>query len=238
MAVSGMVEFAGFPRGFNAIVVGATGGIGGAIADLLEADPACGAVVRLSRSGAPRVDLLDEASIAAVAAELAPNGPYHLIVTAVGILRNDILEPEKALRALDPVQMAASFAINAIGPALVIKHFSPLLPRAGRSVMATLSAKVGSIGDNRLGGWHSYRASKAALNQLIKTSAVEIARTRPEACLLALHPGTVATRLSAGYQPAHEVFTPEDGAGRLIAVMASAEGTGRFLAYDGSEIPW
>jgi len=228
----------GFPSGFRAIVIGATGGIGAALTARLSQSPECGSVTGLSRSSHPAIDLLDEAKIADAAAELAASAPYHLIVTAVGILHGDGLAPEKALKALDPGVMARSFAINAIGPALVIKHFAPLLPKHGRCVLATLSARVGSIGDNRLGGWHSYRASKAALNQFIKTSSVEIARNRPDACVLALHPGTVATGLSSGFNPTHEVFTPDDAARRLLAVMSSAHGTGRFLAYDGSEIPW
>ncbi|MDZ4842709.1 MAG: SDR family NAD(P)-dependent oxidoreductase [Hyphomicrobium aestuarii] len=234
--------FARFPDRFRAIVIGASGGIGGAIATALAVHPQCSAVARLSRSAIPvdgtPIDLLDEVSIAAAAASLAANAPYHLIVTAVGVLRGDGLEPEKSLRALDANMLARSFAINAIGPALVIKHFAPLLPKSGPCVLATLSAKVGSIGDNRLGGWYAYRASKAALNQLIRSSAVEIARTRPDARVLALHPGTVATKFSDGYNPSHEVFTPADAARRLLAVMAASDGSGQFLSHDGTEIPW
>ncbi len=224
-----------FPEGFWAVVVGASGGIGGGLVRALEAHPRCGRVVGLSRPG---VDLRDEATIAEAAAVLADGGPYHLVVTAVGQLQTATLTPEKALRALDARQMAESYAINAIGPALVIKHFAPLLPKSGRSVLATLSARVGSIGDNRLGGWYSYRASKAALNQLIRTASIEVARGRPDARLLALHPGTVATRLSAPFQATHEVFTPDDAAARLLQVMATAEATGAFLAYDGTRIDW
>ena len=228
----------GFPSGFKTIVIGASGGIGSAFVAALRADAQCGGVTALSRSSTPRVDLLDEATLAAAAADLAPGGPYHLIVTAVGILQNEALQPEKSLRALDPGQMAASYAINAIGPALVIKHFAPLLPKAGRSVIATLSARVGSIADNRLGGWYSYRAAKAALNQLIHSAAIEVARTRPDAILLALHPGTVHTRLSRPFKATHEVFTPVDAVERLLEVIESAKVSGRFLAYDGREIEW
>ena len=228
----------GLPADFKAIVIGATGGIGRAFAAALGADRHCGGVTALSRASSPRVDLLDEASLAAAAAELAATGPYHLIITAVGILQNEQLQPEKSLRALDPAQMAASFAINAIGPALVIKHFAPLLPKTGRSVIATLSARVGSIGDNRLGGWYSYRAAQAALNQLIHSAAIEVARTRPEAVLLALHPGTVDTRLSKPFKATHEVFTPVDAAERMLDVIETAKVSGSFLAYDGSQIEW
>lgn len=227
-----------FPAGFRAIVLGANGGIGAALVAALQSEPNCAHVTALSRSSHPKIDLLDEPTLAAAAAELAPAGPYHLIITAIGILQNDTLQPEKSLRALDPAQMAASYAINAIGPALVIKHFAPLLPREGRAILATLSARVGSISDNRLGGWYSYRASKSALNQLIRTASVEVARTKPDALLLALHPGTVATKLSAPYKTTHDIFTPQDAATRMLAAINSAAKTGQFLAYDGSTIAW
>jgi len=233
-----MTLFSDFPDGFQAIVIGASGGIGSACVAALAAENRCARVVGLSRTSLPKVDLLDEATLAQAAATLASEGPYHLIITSVGILQSENLQPEKSLRALDPEMLARSFAINAIGPALVIKHFAPLLPKLGRSVLATLSARVGSIEDNRLGGWYGYRASKSALNQIVRTASVEIARTKPNAVLLALHPGTVATRLSQSFSPAHEVFTPSDAASRLLAVMSAAQTTGQFLAYDGSNIPW
>jgi NAD(P)-dependent dehydrogenase (short-subunit alcohol dehydrogenase family) len=229
-----------FPDGFKAIIVGATGGIGAALADALDADPACAGVVRLGRSTLPSIDVTDEASLAAAASTLTASGPYHLIITAVGVLHDGTLSPEKSLRALNPAQMALSFAVNAIGPALVIKHFAPLLPKSGRGVLATLSARVGSIGDNRLGGWYSYRAAKAGLNQLVHSAAIEIGRTRPDAVVLALHPGSVATKLTGPFQVNHEVFSPADAAQRLLAVIerANPEHTGQFLAYDGTVIPW
>lgn len=229
-----------FPVGFKAIIIGATGGIGAALADALDADPACANVVRLGRSTLPSIDVTDEASLAAAASDLAASGPFHLIITAVGVLHDGTLNPEKSLRALNPAQMALSYAVNAIGPALVIKHFAPLLPKSGRSVHATLSARVGSIGDNRLGGWYSYRAAKAGLNQLVHSAAIEIGRTRPDAVVLALHPGSVATKLTGPFNPNHDVFSPDDAAKRLLAVIADATPahSGQFLAYDGSIIPW
>jgi NAD(P)-dependent dehydrogenase (short-subunit alcohol dehydrogenase family) len=229
-----------FPDGFKAIIIGATGGIGAALADALQADPACGGVVRLGRATLPSIDVTDEPSLAAAAAALTASGPYHLIITAVGVLHDGTLSPEKSLRALNPAQMALSFAVNAIGPTLVIKHFAPLLPKSGRGVLATLSARVGSIGDNRLGGWYSYRAAKAGLNQLVHSAAIEIGRTRPDAIVLALHPGSVATKLTGPFNVNHEVFTPSDAASRLLGVIAGAkpDQTGHFLAYDGSTIPW
>ena len=233
-----MTEPCAFPTGFKAIVVGASGGIGSAFVVALRADSCCGAVAALSRSSSPRIDLLDEATLAAAATELAPVGPYHLIITAVGILQNAAIQPEKALKAINPRQMADSFAINTIGPALVIKHFAQLLPKSERCVMAVLSARVGSIGDNRLGGWYSYRASKAALNQIVRTAAVEVARSRPKSVLLTLHPGTVDTRLSRPFRAPAEVFTPADAVEKLLEVIKGAQTTGSFLAYDGSQIEW
>ena len=137
--------------------------------------------------------------------------------------------------------MAKAFALNAIGPALIMKHILPLLPREGRSVFATLSAKVGSIGDNSLGGWYSYRASKAALNQLLRTAAIECSRTRPEAICVALHPGTVETGLSSPFaRTGLDVQTPDACARHLLAVIdALAPGdTGTFRSYRGEIIPW
>ncbi len=134
--------------------------------------------------------------------------------------------------------MARAFAINTIGPALLIKHFADLLPRQGRCVLAMLSARVGSIGDNRLGGWYSYRAAKAALNQVVRTAAIEIARRRPDALLLALHPGTVRTRLSAAFTSPEQGLTPEESAARLLAVMDAATESGVFLDQNGAVVPW
>jgi NAD(P)-dependent dehydrogenase (short-subunit alcohol dehydrogenase family) len=146
--------------------------------------------------------------------------------------------PEKRLADLDPAILARAFAINAIGPALLIKHFADLLPRQGRCVFATLSARVGSIGDNRLGGWYAYRASKAALNQMLRTAAIEIARKRPEALLLALHPGTVRTGLSAPFTAPGQGITPGECAARLLRVMECAVETGTFLDHRGDPVPW
>ena len=153
----------------------------------------------------------------------------------------DGLTPEKSWRDLDVAHMARSFAVNAIGPALLMKHFLPLLPRQGRSVFATLSARVGSIGDNRLGGWYSYRSSKAALNQLVRTAAIELARRRPAALCVALHPGTVETRLSAPFvKRSADVQTAEYAANRLLGVIErlSPANTGGFFDFRGEPVPW
>jgi NAD(P)-dependent dehydrogenase (short-subunit alcohol dehydrogenase family) len=209
------------------LVIGSTGGIGAAF---LAAIPGAHALSR------PTLDLTDEASIAAAAASL--DGPFERIIDATGALTIDGHGPEKRLADLDPAVMARAFAINAIGPALLIKHFSEKLPRTGRCVFATLSARVGSIGDNRLGGWYSYRASKAALNQILRTAAVEVARRRPEALLLALHPGTVRTGLSAPFTSQDQGLTPAESAAKLLAVIGSATESGVFLDQNGMLIPW
>jgi NAD(P)-dependent dehydrogenase (short-subunit alcohol dehydrogenase family) len=149
--------------------------------------------------------------------------------------------PEKRLADLDAATMARAHAVNAIGPALLIKHFHGLLPQQERSLLAVLSARVGSIGDNRLGGWYSYRASKAALNMLLRTAAIEVARQRPLAVLAALHPGTVRSGLSAPIIGSAPASTPDDAARHLLAVLDAlpAEGaSGGFHAWDGAAIAW
>ena len=185
----------------NAVIIGASGGIGAALADALAEEDAT--VRRFSR---PELDLMDEASIAAAAASV---GTPDLVVVATGLLHDGERGPEKALRDLDPAWLAEQYAINAIGPALVAKHFLPVMPRSGRSVFAVLSARVGSISDNRLGGWYGYRASKAALNQFVRTLAVEDKRRNDRGIVVALHPGTVDTRLSQPFQQSgRDIFTP------------------------------
>ncbi len=215
-------------------MIGATGGIGAALIAALSGEQ----VHALGRSTDPATDLADEASIAAAAARLLPHAPFGRIVAATGALTIEGIGPEKRLADLDPAVMARAFAVNAVGPALLIKHFAALLPRQGRSVFAVLSARVGSIGDNRLGGWYSYRASKAALNQVVRTAAVEVARRRPQAVLLALHPGTVRTGLSAPFTEANQGMSAEDAARRLLQVMDAAEESGVFLDYSGAVVPW
>jgi len=215
------------------LLIGASGGIGSALAvALAETD-----LTALSRSG-DGLDLTDEATVAAAAARV--DGPFDLIFDATGALEIDGRGPEKALSDIDPAAMAAQFALNAIGPALLLKHFSPKLAKGRRAVFATLSARVGSIGDNRLGGWYGYRASKAALNQIVRGAAIEIGRKRPEAVVLALHPGTVETPLTRRYVGRHPAVAPAEAAQNLLAVIAARgpEDTGGFFAWDGAPIPW
>jgi len=219
----------------QSLVIGGTGGIGRALVALIGQREVA---VSVGRSTEPRLDLTDEASIASAATTLAARGPFHTIIDATGALIIDGRGPEKRLSDLDPAALAHSFTVNAIGPALLLKHFSGLLPRVGRCVFVSLSARVGSIGDNHLGGWYGYRASKAALNQILRTAAVEIARKRPEALVLALHPGTVHTRLSAPFTAEGQGFGAEEAAVRLLQVIDTATETGVFLDYAGKRVPW
>ena len=233
--------------GYRAAVIGASGAIGGAVAARLEADPNCAETLRLQRAGPLHIDLADEASVAA-AAEAA--GELDLIFIATGALYVEVTgeaerrPPEKALSHIDPLALAAAFQINALGPALAIKHFSSRLPRDRRSILAALSARVGSIGDNRLGGWHGYRAAKAALNQILRGAAIELRRRRPQAVVAALHPGTVESGLSRPFRPqgaADEgVSSPEEAAANLLGVLneLTPEQSGGFWDYAGRAIPW
>jgi len=227
--------------GYRAVVLGSSGAIGGALVRALQADPRCAEVHALHRGSHPAVELTDEPSIAAAAAVVAESGPLHLVLCTTGALQVEGRPPEKRLAELDPATMARAFALNSIGPALVIKHFHPLLARRDRSLLGVLSARVGSIGDNRLGGWYSYRASKAALNMLLRCAAIEVARQRPLAVLAALHPGTVVSALSAPIIGDAEASHPDQAAARLLAVLDGlpAEGaSGGFHAWDGQSIVW
>jgi len=217
----------------RALVIGASGGIGAALVSVLARR---GPVVGLGR--AEGLDVTDEAAVAMVLGALQPG--FSTVIVATGALSPPGMRPEKALRALDPAQMAAQFALNATGPLLVLKHALRLMPRDRRAVFAVLSARVGSIGDTRLGGWYSYRASKAALNQLIRTAAIEVARTHPHIVLAAIHPGTVATRFTAEYREGRDVVAPEVAAGHILAVLdgASPVQSGGFLDWSGAVVPW
>ncbi len=231
-----------------AVVVGASGGIGAAVARALALSGRWGRVHGLSRSGAApagvqggTLDLLDEASIEDAFAAIPD--PIALVFVATGVLTVDGAPPERSLAGLDPAVLARVFAINTIGPALVAKAAAPRLRRGGRSVIAMLSARVGSIADNRLGGWYGYRASKAALNMMVRCAAIELSRTRPEAVCVALHPGTVDTALSRPFQRSvrpETLLTPDQSAARLLAVVdgLTPADSGGMFAYDGSPIPF
>ena len=228
------------PAGYRALVLGASGAIGGALAAQLRDDPYCAKMLTLGRSTTPAVDFDAPPSIAEAAHSLFTQGPWNLVLVATGMLQGPTGKPEKRLADLNAAHMAASFAVNAIGPALALAHFAPQLARGERSVLAVLSARVGSIGDNRLGGWYSYRASKAALNMVVKTAAIELARTHPQSVVAALHPGTVDSALSAPFRGARIGRPAGDAARDLLAVLDALqpEDSGGLWAYDGQRLPW
>ena len=231
-----------FPAGGLAAVIGSSGAIGGALADRLEKSGRFSRVVRLGRTTVPPIDMTDETTIAAAAGQLAASPiPLRLVLDATGFLHDADFMPEKALRQIDPEHMARAFAVNAIGPALLMKHVLPRLPREGKSVFATLSARVGSISDNRLGGWYAYRASKAALNQLVRTAAIELARKNPQAVCVALHPGTVDSALSAPFaRTGLEVRAPETAAADLLSVIdgLTPAQSGGLYDHHGKAVPF
>lgn len=219
----------------RALILGASGGIGSAIATALKARGV--AVTGLSR----REDGLDVTCENSVSTQLAKlSGPFDLIFVATGALVVDGAEPEKAVREVTPDALLNQMRINAIGPMLVLKHSLALLPKTDRSVFAALSARVGSIGDNQIGGWHSYRASKTALNQLVHGAAIEMRRTHKQAIAVCLHPGTVATDFTAKYAGRHKTVPATDAAENLLAVIdeLTVEQSGGFFDYAGKEIPW
>lgn len=243
-----MHRLSSFGRPIRGLVIGAGGAIGGALVDALAACSDVEHVIAASRT--PRafhqvkvtgraVDILDEASIASVTAGIER---VDLAIVATGQLHSpDGLQPEKTWRALDKAMLLQSFAVNAVGPALVAKHVMPILPRQGKAVFAVLSARVGSISDNRLGGWYAYRASKAALNQIVRTLSIELARQRKEAVCVALHPGTVDSGLSRPFQSGvaeDKLFPPAVAASQLLSVIDSLDVThsGRLLSWDGQVI--
>jgi NAD(P)-dependent dehydrogenase (short-subunit alcohol dehydrogenase family) len=217
------------------LVIGVSGGIGGAVAAALAARGE--AVTGLSRSR-DGLDVTDEASVARVLGAL--DAPFQRVIVATGALEIAGTGPEKSLRAVNPAALAAQFALNAAGPVLVLKHALRLMPRDAPARFAALSARVGSIGDNQLGGWYGYRAAKAALNQLVHTAAIEIARTHRQAVVVCLHPGTVATAFGAAQRGSHPALAPEESAGHLLAVLdrLSPADTGGFFDWQGARVPW
>lgn len=241
-----------FRRDAVAAVIGASGGIGEALCRAIAESGRFSVVHALSRSPtnldaeqvlAGSIDISDAASVAAAAERVAASGALDLVVVATGILHDDELQPERALREIDGQNMEEVFRINTIGPAVVAKHFLPLMNREDKSVFGAISARVGSIEDNRKGGWVSYRASKAALNMVIKTLSIEHARRYRNGVVVALHPGTVATNLSAPFRsrvPEDSLFTPQVSAGHLLRVIdgLSPADSGGLFAWDGSRITY
>jgi NAD(P)-dependent dehydrogenase (short-subunit alcohol dehydrogenase family) len=228
----------------SAIVFGTSGGIGAAFADQIEAACKHSRVYRLSRTGDTdsHVDLTNENSLRLAAEQIRLGEAFpDTIIIATGILHSGEKRPERSMRELDGDWMMNNYLINAVGPALVAKHFIPLMPKTGRTVFAVLSARVGSISDNKIGGWYGYRASKAALNMIVRNLAIETQRRNPESIVVALHPGTVETALSAPFSGGGqngERFTPQQSAAKLMAVLEdlTAYDSGKIFDYDGQII--
>ena len=218
----------------RALVIGASGGIGGALAAELAARGHL--VTRVSRRD-QGIDITDQNSVDRVLGALDP--PFTTVVVATGILAAEGQRPEKSLIEIDGPSMLATLAANTLGPALILRHLPRLVPREGRSVTAVLTASVGSIGDNHMGGWYSYRASKAAANQIVRTASIEIARKCPEAVVVAMHPGTVDTPFTSAY-PGHRKTAPQAAARQMVDVIWSlAPGdNGGFFDYSGAQVPW
>jgi NAD(P)-dependent dehydrogenase (short-subunit alcohol dehydrogenase family) len=227
------------PEGYRALVFGASGAIGQAFVQALQSDPRCAKVCGVSRQSSPGLDLLDESSMAACAQTLVAQGPFHLVLDATGALTVNGRGPEKRLDELDAEHLLAALQLNAVGPGLLLKHFVPVLASGQRVIWGKLSARVGSIEDNRKGGWYGYRAAKAALNMLLQTSAIELARRRPLAVVAALQPGTVQSALSQPFV-GDDAMRPEEAAQRLLAVLDALQPTGRaqFVDHQGQSIPW
>ncbi len=219
----------------RALVIGSSGGIGSALVASLAAQG--WQVTGLSRRD-DGLEVTDEASVAEHIGAL--EGPFHRVLVVTGALEIDGHAPEKALKHLTAEGMATQFAVNTIGPALVMKHALALLPRDKPSVLAAMSARVGSIGDNKAGGWHSYRASKAALNQIIRGAAIELGRTHRQAVCVALHPGTVATPFTEKYLGRHPAVPPGEAASNLLRVIdgLGPADSGQFFDWAGKPVPW
>lgn len=247
-----MTELTSFGKQATIAIFGASGGIGQAFCRQLASDPGVANVYAFSRSPVSidddriikhRIDIEDESSVAD-AAFAVEDVQFDMVLVLTGILHDDeSLQPERRLSELTPDNMHKAFAVNTIGPAMLARHFLPKLKRNTKTVFAALSARVGSIADNRLGGWTSYRASKAALNQVLRTLSIEHARRFKQSIVVALHPGTVDTGLSqpfTGRTPPEKLFTPEQSASYLLTVIdkLTPEDSGGFFAWDGQKIEY
>ena len=232
-----MVSMRSLPEDYRALVIGASGSIGQAFVQALRADLRCSDVQAIRRGEPIEWDLADQASLEALALQV--QGPLHLVVDASGALTIDGHGPEKRLQELDANRLLRSVQVNAVGPALLLRHLSPLLARGERVIWAKLSARVGSIEDNHKGGWYGYRAAKAALTQLLQTAAIEISRQSPLAVVAALQPGTVRSSLSAPFVGS-DALAPETSVQGLLQALDAAPATGRavFLDHRGQPIAW
>jgi NAD(P)-dependent dehydrogenase (short-subunit alcohol dehydrogenase family) len=219
----------------NVLIIGSSGGVGSALSQAFESRG--DKVTGLSRS-ANGLDLTDADSVERHIGAL--QGPFDIVLVATGALEIDGAEPEKTVKAITQKAMMDQFALNAVGPALVLRHASDLLSREDRGVFAVLSARVGSIGDNRIGGWISYRSAKAAVNQIVHTASIELARTHPESICVALHPGTVKTPFTEKYLGRHPAVEPSEAANNLLSVIdgLNSDDTGRFFDWAGKAVAW
>lgn len=240
-----MADMKSLQSNYRGVVIGAGGGIGAAVAARLAQDPACGQTYALNRDGAAgpdeavriAVDVTNTESLSAAAATIGAGGPIDLIFIASGLLhRGGAVQPEKSWKTIEADAFAELFAVNATGPLLALKALLPHVPRDRRALIGIVGARVGSIGDNRLGGWYGYRASKAALAMLLRTLSIELARTHPQLAVLMLHPGTVDTALSQPFQRGvANLLTPEASAGAMLAVLdaATPEQSGQQRDWNG-----
>ncbi|MBC1218913.1 SDR family NAD(P)-dependent oxidoreductase [Nostoc sp. UCD120] len=246
----------------NALIVGASQGIGIGFVKRLLQDEKIAKIYATSRQLELATDLIalagehserliclemditDELQIVETIQKIHTQvDKLHLVVNCVGLLHEDSLQPEKSLRQINSENLLRYFQINSIGAVLLAKHLLPLLRHGERSVFASISAKLGSIGDNKLGGWYGYRASKAALNMLMRTAAIEYKRSCPKALIVTLHPGTTDRRLSRPFQknvPAEKLFSVERTVTQLLAVIEQLQegDSGQFFSWDGSRLPW
>jgi len=248
-----MSRFDSFPGNARAAVLGASGGIGSAMTRLLAESGRFETVYALSRGGVDpghartrplSFDYSSRSSLETAAADIGESGALDFVFVATGVLHDgSAVRPEKSMSEIDADSLARVFHVNAIGPAVAASFLLPLMRARSRNVFAALSARVGSIDDNRLGGWVAYRSSKAALNMILRTLSIEQARRNPESVVVALHPGTVATQLSGPFtrrMPDNRLFTPDRAAAQLADVIdgLGADDTGGFFAWDGKPVPW
>ena len=225
---------------YKALVIGSNGAIGNAFVDAFRTDPNCTYVEAVSRKSLSGFDLLNEESIRVQASLSGAMGPFEIIVDATGALEIDGVGPEKSLNSLNPEHLTQAFLVNAIGPALVLRHFSPLLAK-GASTYAKLSARVGSISDNKKGGWYGYRASKAALNMMLQTAAIELQRKNINLRVVALQPGTVRSKLSSPFVSSQtHLLEPHTSVFGMLTALKnlSVKSGAHFIDYSGNEIPW
>lgn len=237
---TGMSEGLLLSKSYRALVIGASGAIGGAFVDAFQRDLLCNHVSQLSRQTHPRFDLTDASSIQTHAQVLAAEGPFDIIIDATGQLTIDGFGPEKSLGALQADRLMRQFEINTVGPSLLLRHFAPLLVK-GAAIYGKLSARVGSISDNQKGGWYGYRAAKAALNMVLQTAAIELQRRQPGWRIVALQPGTVRSRLSDPFSSGvPQLLEPDESVQGMLAALRTlpAVSGAQFIDYRGQSIGW